>query len=186
MPGPARLTAAVTPPPAWSTFFSAPHRPAHFGDPRPGLRDRRGDPADLRGGAPAGKYGCRFPDAGPARQLYPENCLVCANGEQLPLPPDSLDLVTIGQAVHWFNLPALVGELKRVLRPGGWLAVISRYPSPAGRCTPWWNDCVTPTPRKAARAPRSGRPPARLPISPGWNRPDFVITNAPSSNIPWS
>jgi len=68
-----------------------------------------------------------------ARQLYPHNCLACANGEQLPLPPGSFDLVTIGQAVHWFNLPALLGELKRVLRPGGWLAVISRYPSPAGR-----------------------------------------------------
>ena len=68
-----------------------------------------------------------------ARQLFPEGCLACANGEQLPLPPDSLDLVTIGQAVHWFNLPALMSELKRVLRPGGWLAVVSRYPSPAGR-----------------------------------------------------
>jgi len=74
-----------------------------------------------------------FPMLAQARQLYPENCLACANGEQLPLPPDNLDLVTIGQAVHWFNLPALFGELKRVLRPGGWLAVISRYPSPAGR-----------------------------------------------------
>ena len=59
--------------------------------------------------------------------------LACADGVQLPLPPDSLDLVTIGQAIHWFNLPALFGELKRVIRPGGWLAVLSRYPSPAGR-----------------------------------------------------
>jgi SAM-dependent methyltransferase len=52
---------------------------------------------------------------------------------QLPLPPVSLDLVTIGQAIHWFNLPALFSKLGRVLRPGGWLAVLSRYPSPAGR-----------------------------------------------------
>jgi SAM-dependent methyltransferase len=74
-----------------------------------------------------------YPMLAQARQLYPQNCLTCANGEQLPLPPGSLDLVTIGQAVHWFNLPALMSELKRVLRPGGWLAVISRYPSPAGR-----------------------------------------------------
>jgi ubiquinone/menaquinone biosynthesis C-methylase UbiE len=74
-----------------------------------------------------------FPMLAQARQLYPENSLACANGEQLPLPPDSFDLVTIGQAVHWFNLPALFSELRRVLRPGGWLAVISRYPSPAGR-----------------------------------------------------
>jgi SAM-dependent methyltransferase len=74
-----------------------------------------------------------FPMLAQARQLYPEANLVCANGEQLPLRPGSFDLVTIGQAVHWFNLPALFSELRRVLRPGGWLAVISRYPSPAGR-----------------------------------------------------
>jgi ubiquinone/menaquinone biosynthesis C-methylase UbiE len=74
-----------------------------------------------------------FPMLAQARQLYPQNCLACANGEQLPLPPASFDLVTIGQAVHWFNLPVLLGELRRVLRPGGWLAVISRYPSPAGQ-----------------------------------------------------
>jgi ubiquinone/menaquinone biosynthesis C-methylase UbiE len=74
-----------------------------------------------------------YPMLAQARQLYPDTNLVCANGEQLPLLPDSFDLVTIGQAVHWFNLPALFGELKRVLRPGGWLAVISRYPSPAGQ-----------------------------------------------------
>jgi SAM-dependent methyltransferase len=60
-------------------------------------------------------------------------CLACADGVQLPLPPASLDLVTIGQAIHWFDLPALFSELGRVLRPGGWLAVLSRYPSPAGR-----------------------------------------------------
>jgi ubiquinone/menaquinone biosynthesis C-methylase UbiE len=74
-----------------------------------------------------------YPMLAQARQMFLEGCLACANGELLPLAPDSFDLVTIGQAVHWFNLPALFGELRRVLRPGGWLAVISRYPSPAGR-----------------------------------------------------
>jgi ubiquinone/menaquinone biosynthesis C-methylase UbiE len=68
-----------------------------------------------------------------AKQQYPEWRLACADGVQLPLPPGSLDLVTIGQAIHWFDLPALFGELRRVLRPDGWLAVLSRYPSPAGR-----------------------------------------------------
>ena len=67
------------------------------------------------------------------QQQCPPGRLACADGVQLPLPPGSLDLVTIGQAIHWFNLPALFSELRRVLRPGGWLAVLSRYPSPAGR-----------------------------------------------------
>jgi ubiquinone/menaquinone biosynthesis C-methylase UbiE len=74
-----------------------------------------------------------FPMLAQARQAAPQSCLAGADGVQLPLPPASLDLVTIGQAIHWFNLPALFSELQRVLRPGGWLAVLSRYPSPAGQ-----------------------------------------------------
>ena len=73
-----------------------------------------------------------FPMLVQAKQLCPEGRLACADGLQLPLPPESLDLVTIGQAIHWFDLPGLFSELRRVLRPGGWLAVLSRYPSPAG------------------------------------------------------
>jgi ubiquinone/menaquinone biosynthesis C-methylase UbiE len=72
-----------------------------------------------------------------AKTLYlgkvPGLSLVCASGEQLPLTPGSVDLVTIGQAIHWFNLPNLFAEMRRVLRQGGWLAVLSRYSSPAGR-----------------------------------------------------
>jgi ubiquinone/menaquinone biosynthesis C-methylase UbiE len=72
-----------------------------------------------------------------AKALYlgktPGLCLARANGEQLPLAPGSVDLVTIGQAIHWFNLSALFSELFRVLCRGGWLAVIARHGSPTGR-----------------------------------------------------
>ncbi len=68
-----------------------------------------------------------------AQQNAPASRLACADGLRLPLPPGCLDLITIGQAIHWFDLPGLFAELRRVLRPGGWLAVLSRYPSPAGR-----------------------------------------------------
>lgn len=71
-----------------------------------------------------------------AKALYlgkvPGLSLVCASGEQLPLAPGSVDLITIGQAIHWFNLSSLFAELRRVLHQGGWLAVLSRYSSPAG------------------------------------------------------
>jgi ubiquinone/menaquinone biosynthesis C-methylase UbiE len=63
----------------------------------------------------------------------PNLSLVNAVGEKLPLASGCVDLVTIGQAIHWFDLPALLAELRRVLRPGGWLAILSRYPSPAGK-----------------------------------------------------
>jgi SAM-dependent methyltransferase len=39
------------------------------------------------------------------------------------LTPASADLVTVAQALHWFNLQAFYGEVLRVIRPGGLLAV---------------------------------------------------------------
>lgn len=35
------------------------------------------------------------------------------------LPDGSVDLVTVAQALHWFDLPSFESELRRVLRPGG-------------------------------------------------------------------
>ncbi len=43
--------------------------------------------------------------------------------ETLPVPDRSVDLVTAAQAVHWFDLKKFYPEVKRVLRPGGVLAV---------------------------------------------------------------
>ncbi len=42
---------------------------------------------------------------------------------QSGLPSASVDLVTVGQALHWFDLPTFYAEADRVLRPGGVLAV---------------------------------------------------------------
>lgn len=55
---------------------------------------------------------------------------VLGHGEKLPFAPCTFDLITIGQSIHWFDLFELIPELSRTLRPGGWLAVISKYPSP--------------------------------------------------------
>jgi ubiquinone/menaquinone biosynthesis C-methylase UbiE len=38
------------------------------------------------------------------------------------LPDHSIDLVTIAQAMHWFDLPQFYAEVKRVLKPGGVIA----------------------------------------------------------------
>lgn len=38
------------------------------------------------------------------------------------LEADSADLVTVAAAVHWFDLPAFLTEVERVIRPGGVLA----------------------------------------------------------------
>ncbi len=34
----------------------------------------------------------------------------------------SVDLVTVAQALHWFDRPRFYEEVRRVLRPGGWVA----------------------------------------------------------------
>lgn len=48
-----------------------------------------------------------------------------AAAESSGLEADSLDLVTVAQAVHWFDRPRFFEEVGRVLRPGGVLAVWS-------------------------------------------------------------
>lgn len=53
-----------------------------------------------------------------------------ATAESSGLEADSLDLVTVAQAVHWFDQPRFFEEVERVLRPGGVLAVWS-YGIPA-------------------------------------------------------
>ncbi|MDX2436252.1 MAG: class I SAM-dependent methyltransferase [Acidobacteriota bacterium] len=46
-----------------------------------------------------------------------------AAAEAVPLRDRSVDLVTVGQALHWFDLEAFFTEVHRVLRPGGVVAV---------------------------------------------------------------
>jgi len=44
--------------------------------------------------------------------------------EALPLGDASVDCVTVAQAFHWFRARDALGEIDRVLRPGGGLALI--------------------------------------------------------------
>lgn len=45
-----------------------------------------------------------------------------APAEQSGLPDASVDLVTVAQALHWFDVPRFHDEVQRVLKPGGLLA----------------------------------------------------------------
>lgn len=47
----------------------------------------------------------------------------CARAEASGLPNGSVDLVTAAQALHWFDIAAFFGEARRVLAPGGAVAV---------------------------------------------------------------
>jgi len=53
-----------------------------------------------------------------------------ANAEHSGIEPDSVDLVTVAQALHWFDLDPFYDEVRRVARPGavfaGWCYGLSR------------------------------------------------------------
>lgn len=57
--------------------------------------------------------------------------------EDLPLPDGSVDAVCVAEAFHWFDVDAALGEIRRVLRPGGWLILVSHRQL-------WWDAAVTP------------------------------------------
>jgi SAM-dependent methyltransferase len=57
--------------------------------------------------------------------------------EAIPLPDESFDAVTVADAFHWFNQAAAVAEIRRVLRPGGGLAVLTTIPDWRGAS---WGD----------------------------------------------
>lgn len=44
------------------------------------------------------------------------------SAEQIPLPDASVDVIVVGQAMHWFDLDVALPECARVLRDGGRLA----------------------------------------------------------------
>ena len=48
---------------------------------------------------------------------------VVATAEHCPLGDRSMELVTVAQALHWFDIGAFFQEARRVLAPGGVLAV---------------------------------------------------------------
>lgn len=57
------------------------------------------------------------------RQAMPAVTVHAAPAERLPLPDASFDAVTVAQAWHWFDAPAVAAECARVLRPGGVLGI---------------------------------------------------------------
>ena len=54
----------------------------------------------------------------------PEADVRAGAAEEIPLEDASVDAVFAGQAFHWFANDTAVGEIARVLRPGGVLALL--------------------------------------------------------------
>jgi SAM-dependent methyltransferase len=55
---------------------------------------------------------------------YPGFTSVNGRAEATTLPTAAVDLVTAGQAFHWFDRPAARAEFARILRPHGWVVLV--------------------------------------------------------------
>ncbi|MBW3664957.1 MAG: methyltransferase domain-containing protein [Actinobacteria bacterium] len=56
--------------------------------------------------------------------LVPSAEVLDGTAENIPLAAGHADVITVGQAFHWFDVPAALAEIHRVLRPGGSLALV--------------------------------------------------------------
>ena len=61
--------------------------------------------------------------------------------EAIPLPDGAVDAVTVADGFHWFDQPRALAEIRRVLRPGGGLAVLTTVPDWTG--TSWAHEVGT-------------------------------------------
>jgi SAM-dependent methyltransferase len=58
---------------------------------------------------------------------YPRLTCVDGTAEATGLADHSVDMITVGQAMHWFDLAKTRREFARVLRPGGWCVVVYNH-----------------------------------------------------------
>jgi len=80
------------------------------------------------------RLGCRVVGVEPNREMREagERLLAATPGfesvdgraEATTLPDACADLVAAGQAFHWFDRPRTRAEFARILRPGGWVALL--------------------------------------------------------------
>jgi SAM-dependent methyltransferase len=59
------------------------------------------------------------------RAAVPEAEALEGSAERIPVADRSVDLVTVGQAFHWFDQEAALAEIRRVLRPRGVVGLLA-------------------------------------------------------------
>jgi SAM-dependent methyltransferase len=82
------------------------------------------------------------PSAGMRRRLeaeVPGVRVLDGTAEDIPLPNGSVEIVTAGQAFHWFDTSRALDEVARVLRPAGWLALVWNERPESGWAAGLWD-----------------------------------------------
>jgi ubiquinone/menaquinone biosynthesis C-methylase UbiE len=103
--------------------------------------------------------------------------------EAIPLPDGSVEAITVADAFHWFDQPAALGEMRRVLVAGGGLALISTIPDWSS--APWGHELGTLISEKRSAHPYFDGAPWQetLASTQGWSAPWLVrvMTVQPAS-----
>jgi SAM-dependent methyltransferase len=91
--------------------------------------------------------------------------------EAIPLADASVDAVTVADAFHWFEQTAALTEIRRVLRPGGGLAVLSTVPDWRGAS--WAHEVGGVMQRARPQHPHFDGPPWHdaVRLAGGWSEP---------------
>jgi SAM-dependent methyltransferase len=99
--------------------------------------------------------------------------------EAIPLPDASVDAVTVADAFHWFDQSPALAEIRRVLRPGGGLALLTLTPDWSGAS--WAHDVGTLIAAARREHPLYDGPPWQEAVRAvgGWSEPrELTITTA--------
>lgn len=98
--------------------------------------------------------------------------------EEIPLADGSVAAVTVADAFHWFDQQRALGEIRRVLRPQGGLAIISMVPDWSGAS--WAHELGMLVQRTRPEHPHFDGPPWQDAVrsAGGWSEPREVRITA--------
>ena len=103
-------------------------------------------------------------------QPFPSVTVVDGRAEATTLPGGSVDLITVAQAIHWFDPQPTRHEFRRILRPGGWLALLRNdvTDEALGKAI-----AALSVPENGVQAWQAARRPERAPLSTYYGDADF-------------
>jgi SAM-dependent methyltransferase len=100
--------------------------------------------------------------------------------ERIPLPDASVQAVTVADAFHWFDRPRALDEIRRVLAPGGGLALLNTVPDWRGAS--WAHELGTLVMRSRPEHPNFDGAPWQdfVRAAEGWGEPwEIRVTTHP-------
>lgn len=104
--------------------------------------------------------------------------------EAIPLADGSVAAVTVADAFHWFDRPRALAEIRRVVRPGGGLAILDKRPD--WTAADWGAELTELIVALRPEHPNfDGRPwHAYVREAEGWSDPWIVEVTAPTPATP--